>query len=70
MTIVVRGIDFFKIAKMAKVSVDDVMKAWDGKEYIPKDSFEDYMRSWSDRIKNKEEVPLKFLKGEEQNDRD
>lgn len=54
---VIRGIDFFKIAKMAKVSVDDVMKAWDGKEYIPKDSFEDYMRSWPDRIKNKEEAP-------------
>lgn len=62
MTTVVRGIDFFKIAKAMNVSVDDVIRAWDGKEYIPEDSFEDNMRSWANRIRNKEEAPSNFLK--------
>lgn len=67
MTVMVRSIDFFKIAKKAKVPIDDVVKAWDGEEYIPEYRFEDYMRSWSDRIKNKEEAPSRFSKREEQN---
>lgn len=52
MTIVlIRAIDFFKIAKASGHSVDDVIKSWDGKEHIMSDDLEDYLRSWSDRIR-------------------
>lgn len=46
----IRAIDFFKIAKASGHPVDDVIKAWDGKEYIISSDLEDYLRSWSDRI--------------------
>ena len=46
----IRSIDFFKIAKVLKVSVDLVIQEWDGKEYIEKDKLKQYLKDWKKRI--------------------
>ena len=45
----IRSIDFFKIAKVLKVSVDLVIQEWDGKEYIEKDKLQQYLEDWKKR---------------------
>ena len=54
----IRAIDFFKIAKAVGRPVDDVIKAWDGREFISIDTLSDYLRNWKDRIKNGTMVPF------------